>query len=190
MDFLPYLDQPAGIDYDSQVDRLIQDVLKNKDDQLHPEAQKLLSKTVIPPPKSEYHYEFYSQYDDNQGWKRKRKETEDATLDESRKKQRGVDLNRYDIETDNLESLQVVDSYLRHQTLVLQTMNETTLNQWAINNDYMERASENLRDRINHQTKQLQDLDRYRESVQLKHSPHLQRIKNSWKQQLIENLKQ
>lgn len=187
MDFLPCLDKPAGVEYDLEVEKLIQDVLRDKNDQLHPEVQKLLSKAIIPP-RSEPLYEFYRQYDDNQGWKRKRRETENVTLDKWRKRHKGVDLSRYDIETDNLESLEVVDAYLKHQCLALQNMNETMLNQWAINNDYMGRASENLQDRIDHEKRQLENLNKYRESMQRKHSPQLKSIKDSWRQQLIRNV--
>ncbi|GCE99200.1 hypothetical protein ZYGM_003541 [Zygosaccharomyces mellis] len=187
MDFLPYVDQPTGSDYDSKVEKLIQDVLRTGNNQLHPEVQKLLSKVTISP-KSEPLYEFYSEYDDSQGWKRKRKETEDVTLDEYRKRHKGIDLSKYDTEVENLESLEVIDAYLKHQCLVLQNMKETVLNQWAINNGYIEVASGNLQDRIDYEEKQLENLEKYRESVQRKHLPQLQSIKASWRQQLIRNL--
>ncbi|CAR27471.1 hypothetical protein ZYGR_0I07460 [Zygosaccharomyces rouxii] len=187
MDFLPHLDQPAGLDYDYEVEKLMQDHLRDENDLLHPEVQKLLSKVSIPP-RLESFYEFYSRYDDDQGWKRKRNETEDVTLDECRKRHKGIDLGKYDVNTDDLESLEVIDSYLKHQCLVLQNMNETMLNQWAINNDYVERASENLQDRISHERKQLESLDKYRESIQHKHGPQLKSIKDSWRQQLIRNV--
>lgn len=187
MDFLPYIDRETDAEYDFEVEKLMQGHLTDQRhrNQLHPEAQRMLSRVSIP---SRPFYEAYSHYDDGKGWKRKRKETEDFTLRECRKKQKGIDMNKYDIETDDLESLGVIDSYLKHQSLVLQNMNETALTQWAVNNDYVEKATENLQDRINNERKQLDSLNKYRESIQSNSESQLRSIKNAWRQQLIRNV--
>lgn len=193
MDYSTYLDGAANLDYGEIVEKLVEDQRKATEaeevpDGLHPEVQALLRKFQPDECRFDSLYEVYRCYDSGQGWKRKRKEVEEATLEEYTKKHPRIGLARYSTESRNAEILGIMNSYLNHQYLVLRKcMPETILNQWAINNDYIEKTTETLQDRIEIEKIQLKNLDRYRENVQAKNKPELARLKSEWKQQLINN---
>ncbi|AQZ10556.1 SNT309 (YPR101W) [Zygosaccharomyces parabailii] len=193
MDHSPCLKGAANLDYGEIIEKLVDDQRKALEaeevtDGLHPEVQALLRKFLPEECRFDSLYEVYHDYDSGQGWKRKRKEVEEATLEEYKKKHPRIGLARYSTESRNAEILGTVNSYLNHQYLVLRKcMPETILNQWAINNDYIEKTTETLQDRVELEKTQLKNLDRYRESVQAKNKPEFARLKSEWKQQLIKN---
>ncbi|SJM87563.1 uncharacterized protein ZBIST_3752 [Zygosaccharomyces bailii] len=190
MDFSPNLDEVINLDYGEIVENLVDDQREAIEvpDGLHPEVQALLRKFMPNECRFGSLYEVYRDYDSGQGWKRKREEVEEATLDEYKKKHPRIGLARYSTESRNAEILGTVNSYLNHQSLVLRKcMSETILNQWAINNDYIEKTTETLQDRIEIEKTQLKNLDRYRETVQAKNKSEIARLNSQWKQQLIKN---
>lgn len=180
-------------EYVDVVEKLVNDQCKiggapEAAEKLHPEVQRLLGKLELNRSRFGSLYEVYGCFDGGQGWKRKRSETEEATLEEYQRKHPRIDLAKYDIESENLEVLGTIDSYLKHQSLVLEKcMAETILSQWAINNDYVEKATENLQDRITKEKALLKNLDQYREMLQRKNKPVFARLRREWKQQLVKN---
>ena len=75
----------------------------------------------------------------------------------------GIDMNRYDTDTSNVSLLQSMNSYLDHQLILLRdngNLNKTIINQWAVNNEFMENNVYMIQDTIDIQETHLKQLNR------------------------------
>lgn len=134
--------------------------LKTKEDNrfsLHPEVIKCLNK--------------YSNKDNNSDRNsgttndndKKRSVEHDTSLDSNKHIRMGVDMGRYDTESLDVSLLQSMNSYLDHQMILLKgngNLNKTIINQWAINNEFMENNVYVIRDAINIQEAHLKQLNK------------------------------
>ena len=66
----------------------------------------------------------------------------------------------------------MVDSYLKHQEIVLDTLLPRTIsNQWMINNDHIQQTSTIVEEMSDQQQKHINDLEIYREGLQRRYEP-------------------
>lgn len=128
---------------DATIEKLIQNEISNlkKDrDELHPEVIALLNK--FNPTKKK---RMGQQHEQNEEASPKR-----------------IRMDRYNVETKDIPTLQAMHSYLDHQLVTLNgNMNKTIANQWAINNDYLTNTLDITQDNINTQSMHLQQLNRF-----------------------------
>ena len=100
-----------------------------------------------------------------------------------------IDLNRYN-NSDDLEQLQISEGYLRHEELVLsELLPRTLMNQWVINNDYMERSNDRLESIQGIQLKQIEDINKYRDMTKKQTEASIIATKLQWYEQLNKTLK-
>lgn len=135
--------------------------LKTKDDNhhsLHPEVIKCLSKFNN---KNNNSGEDRSTTTSNNDKKRSIKH--DTLLDPNKRIRKGIDMNRYDTESLNVSLLQSMNSYLDHQIVLLRengNLNRTIINQWAVNNEFMENNLYMVQNAINIQETHLKQLNK------------------------------
>ncbi|CCD22643.1 Snt309p NDAI_0A04880 [Naumovozyma dairenensis CBS 421] len=204
MDYLPFIDSE---DYDadsiSQVEKEIKreyaQIEKDKDEDtnLHPEVIKLLNLWKVPTTTSHFDTELLDEYMNPR--KRKFDENEDGDEDEDAleerileicsKKYPRIDLSRYFLNSDDEESLCITHAYIEHQEVLLKDcLSKTLTNQWAINNEFIKESNANLNLILEKENKNLVDLMKYRENAQLKNKPIFDKLKQKWKDNLIQNV--
>lgn len=164
MDYLPFIDDNSNYErYSDEIENLIEKELRLESD-LHPEAAKLKIRLRENP-------------------------LDDISLKEYRDQVPRIDITRYAVnDSTNPETLCVIDSYLRHQELTLQLLPQTLVNQWAINNDYLNASEESLQQVITNQEKQIHTLNQYRANMQTQTKPIFNDLEQRWKDSLINRL--
>lgn len=129
-------------DKPNRLDELIQDEilqLKSDEDTLHPEVIRLLNKFKINERKREFELEHTN------------------TNTDSPKR---IRMDRYTSNSNDLATLQAMNSYLDHEIITLsKNLPLTIANQWAINNDYLSTTSTITQNNINIQSRHLQQLN-------------------------------
>lgn len=134
--------------------------LKKKDNSnpsLHPEVIKCLNKYNNKDNDSDED----SSTTSNTGKKRSIKH--DMSQDSNKRIRKGIDMNRYDTDSVNVSLLQSMNSYLDHQIVLLKengNLNKTIINQWAINNDFMESNLSMIQDAISTRETHLKQLNK------------------------------
>lgn len=176
MDYLPFIDDLTGLDqYEDAVERAIVGELRDKTQQAHPEALSVTATDL-----RDYPIHSLDCATSN---------NEEELLALYRRSFPRVDLDRYTTQSDDIDTLCVMDSYLRHQELILQRlMPKTLLNQWAINNDFLNASSDVLEKVIKDQENNIHDLNMYRKRLQLQNKPHFTDLTNEWKRNLVDRL--
>ncbi|QLQ78818.1 hypothetical protein HG537_0B01660 [Torulaspora globosa] len=177
MDYLPFIDDESGLkEYINGIESEIQQELRKNRDQIHPEAQDMRLKQIRSYPVYSVHCE--TSYDG------------ERLLQEYRGSIPRIELERYTTEDqDNVDILCVIDSYLRHQELVLaRLMPKTLLNQWAVNNDFLSASSATLKKVIQDQETNIYQLNHYRRNLQLQNASVFAGLEDQWKKTLIERL--
>lgn len=164
MDYLPFIDDDSNDErYKDEIENLIKKELRPESD-LHPEAAKLKIQLRENP-------------------------LDNISLKEYQDQVPRIDITRYAVnDNTNLETLCVIDSYLRHQELTLQLLPQTLVNQWAINNDYLNASEESLQHVITNQEKQIHTLNQYRANMQTQTKPTFSDLEQRWKDSLINRL--
>ena len=126
----------------NRLDELIQDEilqLKSDEDTLHPEVIRLLNKFKINERKREFELEHTN------------------TNTDSPKR---IRMDRYTSNSNDLATLQAMNSYLDHEIITLsKNLPLTIANQWAINNDYRSTTSTITQNNIDIQSRHLQQLN-------------------------------
>ncbi|CAB4252072.1 similar to Saccharomyces cerevisiae YPR101W SNT309 Member of the NineTeen Complex (NTC) that contains Prp19p and stabilizes U6 snRNA in catalytic forms of the spliceosome containing U2 [Maudiozyma barnettii] len=186
MDYLPFIDYKIPSDeYKNEAERLIREAMQKQDiTHLHPYAQKSvkmgkIANHVIPDSIFQEYIQKHTAGDKPKGQKRSLESiylNDENFLQEFNSKHPHVDPSRYsleDISTEDNETsiknkLAVIDSYLAHQIITLRDLiPQTSVNQWAINNDFMRTSTQIIDNLVSQQKKQLEDLDKYREKAQI-----------------------
>ncbi|CCE91441.1 Snt309p TDEL_0C05520 [Torulaspora delbrueckii] len=164
MDYLPFIDDDSNNErYRDEVENMIEKELRPESG-LHPEAAKLKIQLRENP-------------------------LDNISLKEYRDQVPRIDITRYAVnDNTNPETLCVIDSYLRHQELTLQLLPQTLVNQWAINNDYLNASEESLQQIITNQENQIQTLNQYRANMQTQTKPIFSDLEQRWKDSLINRL--
>lgn len=164
MDYLPFIDDDSNNErYRDEVENMIEKELRPESG-LHPEAAKLKIQLRENP-------------------------LDNISLKEYRDQVPRIDITRYAVnDNTNPETLCVIDSYLRHQELTLQLLPQTLVNQWAINNDYLNASEESLQQIITNQENQIQTLNQYRANMQTQRKPIFSDLEQRWKDSLINRL--
>lgn len=164
MDYLPFIDDDSNNErYRDEVENMIEEELRPESG-LHPEAAKLKIQLRENP-------------------------LDNISLKEYRDQVPRIDITRYAVnDNTNPETLCVIDSYLRHQELTLQLLPQTLVNQWAINNDYLNASEESLQQIITNQENQIQTLNQYRANMQTQTKPIFSDLEQRWKDSLINRL--
>lgn len=164
MDYLPFIDDDSNNErYRDEVENMIEKQLRPESG-LHPEAAKLKIQLRENP-------------------------LDNISLKEYRDQVPRIDITRYAVnDNTNPETLCVIDSYLRHQELTLQLLPQTLVNQWAINNDYLNASEESLQQIITNQENQIQTLNQYRANMQTQTKPIFSDLEQRWKDSLINRL--
>ncbi|CCH60051.1 hypothetical protein TBLA_0C02410 [Henningerozyma blattae CBS 6284] len=108
------------------------------------------------------------------------------------KVEKSIDLSRYSLEsTEPLtrDTLSIIDSYLRFQELTLENLlSKTIINQWAINNDSMVSALENVSSLEQKQVTAINDLNRYRDNFRSQSIKAMETKRLAWEKKLNSNL--
>ncbi|KAG0655287.1 hypothetical protein C6P44_000401 [Monosporozyma unispora] len=129
-------------DKPNRLDELIQDEilqLKSDENTLHPEVIRLLNKFKINERKREFELEHTN------------------TNTDSPKR---IRMDRYTSNSNDLATLQAMNSYLDHEIITLsKNLPLTIANQWAINNDYLSTTSTITQNNINIQSRHLHQLN-------------------------------
>ncbi|CAL9727593.1 pre-mRNA-splicing factor Snt309p [Monosporozyma unispora] len=129
-------------DKPNRLDELIQNEilqLKSDEDTLHPEVIRLLNKFKINERKREFELEHTN------------------TNTDSPKR---IRMDRYTSNSNDLATLQAMNSYLDHEIITLsKNLPLTIANQWAINNDYLSTTSTITQNNINIQSRHLHQLN-------------------------------
>ncbi|CCE65748.1 hypothetical protein TPHA_0M01730 [Tetrapisispora phaffii CBS 4417] len=171
MSFLPFVDVEE-VEYQEQIEKLYEETREQVMDgaEMHPEVVKMLA---------------VSELDE-----RKRAMPDDCDDPDSKRKQPRISLQRYSIdEGSSVESLMINEAYLRHQELVLkELLPKTMMNQWIINNECMKDDGQHLQETMDRQLKQIVDLNKHRERLQMEGNVTLQELEKQWHNQLIKNL--
>lgn len=196
MDYLPFVDESLkDSNFQEEIEEQIKRELRRNspNDVLHPEVVRLLKSSTRAANKfDDSLYEYYHSIDgERQVGTSKRARDEELALQEHRKKNPRIEIGRYglDVNQDNAERLAIIDNYLLHQELVLKgPLSKTMLNQWAINNDYLNGASKQLEQVIDGERKSIQDLNHYRQARQLESKVIFESGTQRWKDKLINNL--
>ena len=164
MDYLPFIDDDSNNErYRDEVENMIEKELRPESG-LHPEAAKMKIQLRENP-------------------------LDNISLKEYRDQVPRIDITRYAVnDNTNPETLCVIDSYLRHQELTLQLLPQTLVNQWAINNDYLNASEESLQQIITNQENQIQTLNQYRANMQTQTKPIFSDLEQRWKDSLINRL--
>lgn len=164
MDYLPFIDDDSNNErYRDEVENMIEKELRPESG-LHPEAAKMKIQLRENP-------------------------LDNISLKEYRDQVPRIDITRYAVnDNTNPETLCVIDSYLRHQELTLQLLPQTLVNQWAINDDYLNASEESLQQIITNQENQIQTLNQYRANMQTQTKPIFSDLEQRWKDSLINRL--
>lgn len=175
MDYLPFIDDESSLGkYGDAIERSIAEELRDKRQKIHPEAQAITPGELRANPIHSLYCE--TPYDDKR------------LLEEYQRSVARIDLAKYNVDRD-VDTLCVIDSYLRHQELVLQRLlPQSLLNQWAINNDFLNTSSETLQKVISDQETNIQNLNNYRKNVQLQNEPMFSNLADQWKESLVHRL--
>lgn len=107
-------------------------------------------------------------------------------LQEYKRKYPRINTSRYvPNESAELGSLGIVDSYLKHQEIVLSTLLPRTIsNQWMINNDHIQQTSTIVEEMNKRQSKQISDLEVYREGLKCRYEPLFLQMRRQVKEKL------
>lgn len=175
MDGLSFVDKgkiPDG--YKNEIDQLVKKEFANiKREPVHPEIRGILAKRKgADNSVSTLTNALYTEYLKQRNNKKRRTpdfNDDDDTLflEEYRRKYPRIDTSRYiPNESSEVSLLGIVDSYLKHQEIVLDTLlPQTVSNQWRINNDYIRQTCTIVEEMNIQQRKQINDLEIYRKRL-------------------------
>lgn len=175
--------------YKSQVEDLIDKISEKQDRKdLHPDVLKIYNPDrqylIQPVIYEEYLDNFYPYYHDSKDEianAKHRRESEDKFMKYYKDTYLHIDMKRYSLDRISLfgsidksravepkdlkKRLAVIDAYLAHQLVTVRDLLPHTLvNQWAVNNDFIEKSSQVVDDLIRQQTRQLGELETFRSS--------------------------
>ncbi|QLL31306.1 hypothetical protein HG536_0B01690 [Torulaspora globosa] len=177
MDYLPFIDDESALEeYEDAVEKSIQEELRKNGEEIHPEARDMKLEELRAYPVHSLYCE--TSYDG------------DRLLQQYKRSIPRIDMERYSTDSrGDVDILCVIDSYLRHQELVLERlMPQTLLNQWAINNDFLAASSATLQKVIDDQETNIYNLNSYRKNVQLQNARVFAALEEQWKKSLIDTL--
>ncbi|CCC67700.1 hypothetical protein NCAS_0A11420 [Naumovozyma castellii] len=199
MDYLPFIDKSTDeslFTYMKEVERQIdQELVRNKkknntkQDGLHPTTLELIRSWNIPK-ETRFDNLSFKEYLKDSKKDSVGRDKEERILKKYRARNPGIDPSRYSIsKPKDPEILAISSSYLRHQHIILKScLPKTIVNQWAINNDFVANNNERLQQVLNTQEKQIDDLTKYRKSVQEQSERTFKKINKQWKDNLVKNL--
>lgn len=193
MDYLQYIDAEVPKEYIDRVEVLIQNELGEQADhiQVHPNAQKFIDNAKMLDTRFDksLYDEFLAITEPND-----RKRGIDDVIDKDflnyyGKKYPRIELQRYSQESDKADELSITNAYLDHQILTLKNLlPKTILNQWSINNDNINYCIDKLDSENKKQHRQINDLNKYREKLQIKHKPEFEQLQDKYYNALIDRL--
>ncbi|QHS76814.1 Snt309p [Saccharomyces paradoxus] len=180
MDRFNFIDKGILEIYKSEIDELVRKEYGNiKKEPMHPEVQGIITKKNGPDKSvTALSKGLYTEYLEQCNNKKKRASDFDDDVDtlflqEYRRKYPRIDTSRYvPNESSEINLLGMVDSYLKHQEIVLDTLLPRTIsNQWMINNDHIQQTSTIVEEMSDQQQKHINDLEIYREGLQRRYEP-------------------
>ena len=173
--------------FKNQAQFVIDEISKKQNrKKLHPDVLKIYNPDkeyiIQPVIYEEYLNSFYPYYHDTKddiANAKHQRESEDKFMKHYKGMYRRIDMKRYSLDETSLfgsidksktiqqkdlkKKLAVIDAYLGHQLVTVRDLMPNTLvNQWAVNNDFIEKSSEVVDDLIRQQTKELDDLETFR----------------------------
>lgn len=194
LDCLPYTD-PVDETYTSWLSSEIDTEFSKLDKQeLHPRIHELVGENLP----LRYDAKLYEEYceqttrasEENKSRSLKRT-IEDDILRKSKQHCSGVDIDRYNLSRigDDDQLLGITMSYLKHQELVLgELVGKSIRNQWLINNDYVETSNDNIETQSQVQHTQINELNRYRKSLQEREQLTFAYLEQQWRDELARNI--
>lgn len=173
--------------YKNEAQFLIDKICEKQDrKELHPDLLKIYN------PDKEYFifqmiyeeyldcfYPYYHDLKDKVANAKHQKESEAKFMKHYKDTYRHIDMKRYSLDEISLfgsidksravepkglkKRLAVIDAYLAHQLVTVRDLMPNTLvNQWAVNNDFIEKSTQVVDDLIRQESKKLEELDTFR----------------------------
>ncbi|CCF58067.1 hypothetical protein KAFR_0D04190 [Kazachstania africana CBS 2517] len=179
MDYLPFIDSTLPHeDAQNAINMRVKRALQEINEEIHPEVQKLLD-NVGRRNIDDKLYESYLESED-----------EDAFLKAYRKECGGVDLMRYSMDNEqDVERLAISDSYLRHQCITLEKlMSRTIMNQWTMNNVFLQNLNEQVGSMVTKQKRKNEDLINYRIKLQKTQEKSIRKLEMEYNDALIDRI--
>ncbi|SCU97166.1 LAFA_0G10132g1_1 [Lachancea sp. 'fantastica'] len=180
VDWLPYVDNAAPSAL-QQVEQLVErELLDANLNVVHPGVETLLGSLPV---------SRFAEPANSTGTKRGL-ELEQSRIETAKKPCLGIDKTRFDVQHCNTaDKRAVLESYLSHEESVLSEILQRTLaRQWVANNEYMEGVQDALKEILESQDRNLQDLESHRKLIQSEAQRDLAYMDERWKEALLRNV--